>query len=228
MSLVAAIAPGMLDSIWVKLAPGTPLIMAWRLMVDTALGADCTSMLPLPSDTELPVTLTASSWSARWVALELVVLEVVVLEVVVVVVVEVVVKLPRGTASVPAASWAKAVTAAAYNTAITAGETSALFMRRLPVWWRSLVKTSSPRRAQRGSAGGRALTTPITARTSRLRRSKWPAARQHKFFPGRLTDFEVVGCHAFAIRMQLQCKARSFFVSSHARWSSAWRRPSMN
>lgn len=54
------------------------------------------------------------------------------------------------------------------------------------MWWRSLVKTSSPRRAQRGSAGGRALTTPITARTSRLRRSKWPAARQHKFSPGDL------------------------------------------
>ncbi|MEJ8452821.1 hypothetical protein [Xanthomonas oryzae] len=27
------------------------------------------------------------------------------------------------------------------------------------------------------------MTTPITARTSRLRRSKWPAARQHKFSP---------------------------------------------
>lgn len=64
-SFVAEIAPGMLDSIWVKLAPGTPLMTAWRLMVDTALGAYCTSMLPLPSDTELPVTLTASSWSAR-------------------------------------------------------------------------------------------------------------------------------------------------------------------
>ncbi len=80
------------------------------------------------------MTLTASSWRARWVALELVVLEVVV-------------TLLRCPASVPVASWAKAAPAVAYNAAVTARERSALFMWGLPVWVRVLAKTSPSRRA---------------------------------------------------------------------------------
>ena len=78
-SLVAEIAPGMLLSIWVKLAPGEAFRIASRPMVDTALDADWYCMLPPPIDsTWAPLTCTASSCWTRLVALELVVLDVVV------------------------------------------------------------------------------------------------------------------------------------------------------
>src|SRR6185437_11148804 len=68
----------MLSIICTKVPPGAALMMASRLIVDTAFGALCTDIRPPPSESDLPCTSTVDSCCTRLVSLDVVVLEVLV------------------------------------------------------------------------------------------------------------------------------------------------------